>query len=114
MTTNVGWTAQSSHGWVHDEGTPGNTFTEDQLPHPEVQRAAGINPDLYRNAHGLWVEPAEGPLPVFTGTETGLDPVEGVRQTGNVESYMSSIPAPEVEDEAVSEEEPVVEDEDSK
>lgn len=27
---------------------PGQTFTEDQLPDPELQRANGIDPDKYR------------------------------------------------------------------
>lgn len=91
---NIGWTPLSGVPFNHYEGEPGQTFTEDQLPHPEVQRAAGINPDLYRMQHGLYVEPAAGPMPVFTGTENGLEPSETLRKTGNVESFASSIPEP--------------------
>lgn len=91
---NVGWTPLSGVPFNHYEGHPGQTFTEDQLPHPEVQRAAGINPDLYRAQHGLYVEPAAGPMPVFIGTENGLEPSETLRKTGNVESFASSIPEP--------------------
>jgi len=89
---NTGWTAQSTHGWVHDEGVPGQTFTEDQLPHPEVQRASGINPEQYRNQHGLWVEPAVGVMPQFVGTETGHAPEEVLEKTGHVQSFQSFIP----------------------
>jgi hypothetical protein len=89
MNTNIGWTAQSKHGYVHDEGAPGQTFTEDQLPHPELQRASGINPDVYRSQHGLWVGPADGPMPEFYGSETGYTPAEAVAKKGNVESFLS-------------------------
>jgi hypothetical protein len=89
MNTNIGWTAQSPHGYVHDEGMPGQTFTEDQMPHAELQRVNNINPELYRSAHGLWVEPAAGPMPEFYGTETGYAPADAVKKTGNVESFMS-------------------------
>lgn len=92
MTSNVGWTAQSSHGWVHDEGMPGQTFTEDQLPHPDVQRASGIDPRQYRRQHGLWVEPAEGPMPEFVGTETGHSPKDSISETGHVQSFQSYFP----------------------
>lgn len=45
-----------SGGWtpllgviLPDVGTePGQTFTEDQLPDPELQRANGIDPEKYR------------------------------------------------------------------
>jgi hypothetical protein len=89
MTSNIGWTAQSTHGYVHDEGLPGNTFTDDQLPHPEVQRAGGVNPDLWRSMHGLWVEPAVAEHTEFISTETGHAPHEVIRKTGNVESFQS-------------------------
>lgn len=59
MSTNVGWTAQSSHAWVDHEEAPSNTFTEDQLPDPEQQRKGGIDPDLYRKGTGLWITPSE-------------------------------------------------------
>lgn len=92
---NVGWTAQSKHGWVHDEGQPGNTFTEDQLPHEELQRASGIDPHTYKRMHGLTVEPATGPKPEFRGTETGVAPHEAFAQNGSVESFQSFFPEPE-------------------
>jgi len=57
--TNIGWTAQSPHGWVHDEGTPSNVFTEEQLPDPEIQKKANIDPDKYRNQPGFILEPVE-------------------------------------------------------
>lgn len=104
MNTNIGWTVQSQHGWSHYEGEPGNTFTEDQLPHPEVQRAGGVDPDLYRRQHGLWVGEAAGPMPSFVGTETGYAPAEGLLKTGNVESYASFLPDAESALTAVSEE----------
>ncbi|MFI6512849.1 hypothetical protein ACIBCT_35055 [Streptosporangium sp. NPDC050855] len=47
----IGWTAQSDHPKPRDvDDTVGNTFTPDQLPDPEVQRAAGINPDQWARA----------------------------------------------------------------
>lgn len=52
---NTGWTAQASHGWVHDEGIPGQAFTEDQLPDPEQQRKGGIDPDKYRKEPSLLI-----------------------------------------------------------
>lgn len=57
MNGNIGWTAQSQHGWVENVGEPGQTFTEDQLPDPEQQRKGGVDPDLYRKGYGLWVNP---------------------------------------------------------
>jgi hypothetical protein len=87
---NIGWTAQSSYAFIHDEGTPGQTFSEDQLPHVEVQRASGINPELYRAAHGLTVTPAEAPIPTFVGTETGVAPQDAIKLNGNVESFVST------------------------
>jgi hypothetical protein len=95
LSTNIGWTAQHPTLFVHDEGEPGQTFTEDQLPHPDVQRASGIDPVLYRSAHGLIVTPAEGPMPTFVGTETGVAPHEAIRVNGNVESFIS-VPAESV------------------
>lgn len=56
---NHGWTAQSPHGWHHEEGIPGNVFTEDQLPDPEVQRKAGIDPNKYRAEQQLWITDSE-------------------------------------------------------
>lgn len=94
LSTNVGWTAQSSVAFIHDEGAPGQTFTEDQMPHPEVQRASGINPELYRSAHGLVVTAAEGPMPTFVGTETGVAPHEAIAVNGNVESFASVVEEP--------------------
>jgi len=90
MNSNIGWTAQSTHGYVHDEGMPGQTFTEDQLPHPEVQRTSGINPEQYRNQHGLWVEFSDAERPEFLGTETGRTPEEVYNNTGTMESFQSS------------------------
>lgn len=84
---NIGWTAQSGRGYVHDEGAPGQTFTEDQLPNPEVQRASGIDPDVYRGQHGLWVEPTTGVHPKFVGTETGVAPEDAIDKNGYVESF---------------------------
>lgn len=92
LSGNVGWTAQSRVGFIHDEGMPGQTFTEDQLPHPEVQRASGINPELYRQQHGLTVLPSDNNRPEFVGTETGVAPHEAIRVNGNVESF-ASVPA---------------------
>jgi hypothetical protein len=88
-STNIGWTPQSNVGFIHEVAQPGQTFTEDQMPDPEVQRAAGINPELYRSAHGLYVDPAAAPKPYFVGTETGLDAKSALAVTGNVESFMS-------------------------
>jgi hypothetical protein len=89
LSTNVGWTAQHPFAFIHDEGAPGQTFSEDQLPHPEVQRASGINPELYRSAHGLTVTPAETSVPAFVGTETGVAPEAALLLNGNVESFAS-------------------------
>jgi hypothetical protein len=93
---NVGWTAQSKHGWVHDEGQPGNTFSPSQLPHEELQRASGIDPATYRRMHGLTVdaEETEGPKPEFRGTETGVHPKHAFAVNGSVESFQSYIPQP--------------------
>lgn len=89
---NYGWTAQSQQGWVEDHGVPGNVFTEDQLPHPELQRLAGINPEQYRQAYGLWVDEAAGPRPEFKGTETGHAPHEILKDAGVVQSFHSYVP----------------------
>lgn len=86
---NVGWTAQSSHGWVHTEGEPGQTFTEDQLPHPDVQRASGLDPDKYRAAHGLWVDEAVGERAPVVGSETGKHPRDIAGNIGDLESFRS-------------------------
>lgn len=61
MNQNIGWTAQSQHGFIENPGPPGQTFTKDQLPDPEQQRKGGVDPDLWRNpSHGgLWIEPDE-------------------------------------------------------
>lgn len=57
MNQNIGWTAQSKHGYIESEGIPGQTFTKDQLPDPEQQRKGGVDPDLWRNpSHGLWID----------------------------------------------------------
>lgn len=95
LSTNIGWTAQSGVGFIHEVADPGQTFKEHELPHPEVQRASGINPDLYRQAHGLYVEESDVERLPFVGTETGLEPAEGLLKTGNVESYVTSPPEPE-------------------
>lgn len=94
LSGNVGWTPLSKVPFNHYEGEPGQTFSEDQLPHPEVQRAAGINPDLYRAQHGLYVTPAAGPTAQPVGTETGLSPAEALRKTGNVESFVFVVAEP--------------------
>lgn len=89
MNSNIGWTAQSKDGYVHDDGMPGNVIQEHELPDPEVQRAAGINPDLYRGMHGLVVEPSDKEAAPFTSTETGSKAHEVIRKTGNIESFQS-------------------------
>lgn len=104
MNQNIGWTAQSKHGWIHDEGMPGNTFTEDQLPHPDLQRLAGINPEQYRKQHGLFVEEGGGTRPEFVGTESGHSPAHVHESRSGHESFFSYTPEPVVEDE-VSEDE---------
>jgi hypothetical protein len=109
LSTNIGWTPQSGVGFIHEVADPGQTFTEDQLPDPEVQRASGINPDLYRAAHGLYVSPAVAPKPYFVGTETGLDAKSAVAATGNVESFMS-VPSPATQVADAEQEEVLVSD----
>lgn len=84
------WTVQSGRAYIPREEEPGQVFTEDQLPHPDVQSASGINPDVYRKLHGLHVEPAvEGSAkrPEFRGSETGVHPTK--MTPGNLESFRS-------------------------
>lgn len=99
---NHNWTAQSSHGWVHDEGAPGNVFDEHELPHPELQKAAGINPDVYRSQHGLHVRPSDVKRPEFKGTETGAHPSATSTHLGTSESFQSYLE--ELEEELAVEE----------
>jgi len=100
MNSNIGWTVQSKQGWIEDHGAPGNTFTEDQLPHPELQRSAGINPEKYRAQHGLWVDgPGENRRPEFLGTETGQTPDQILAAAGDMESFASyTVQNPPVEE----------------
>ena len=87
-----GWTAQAARAeggkpyHVH-EGEPGQVFTEGQLPHPDVQRASGIDPDIYRAHHGLHVEDGGDERPEVRGTESGAHP-SAVAQ-GHMESFRS-------------------------
>lgn len=36
---------------------PGQTFTEDQLPDPEAQRAIGIDPEKWRRDMAPYIQP---------------------------------------------------------
>lgn len=87
--SNIGWTAQSKDHYIEDAGEPGNVVPEHLLPHPEVQRAAGINPDQYRRQHGLWIEESDQERPAFVGTETGRTPEEVFQENGTMESFQS-------------------------
>jgi hypothetical protein len=100
---NVGWTVQSPNGYIEDFGDLGQTFTEDELPHPDVQRASGIDPDLYRKGHGLVVDPAVAPRAQFVSTETGYAPHQVIEKTGNVESFRSFPAGVEVPEEYLAE-----------
>jgi hypothetical protein len=45
----IGWTVQSGVPKPKDvDDRVANVFTPEQLPDPEVQRAAGIDPDLWK------------------------------------------------------------------
>ncbi|WP_188187639.1 hypothetical protein [Nonomuraea sp. SYSU D8015] len=57
----IGWTVQSPFPKPDDvDHRVGNTFTADQLPDPEAQRAAGIDPDQWKRGIVFEaVEPAE-------------------------------------------------------
>ena len=105
MNSNVGWTAQSKHAFISHEGPPGQTFTENQLPNPDVQRASGINPDQYRRQHGLYYTPAAD-THTFVGTETGKAPTDLHQSVGNLESFMS-VPVVVIVEEPVKEDKPV-------
>jgi hypothetical protein len=94
---NHGWTAQSQHGWTESEGVPGNTFTEDQLPDPNIQRLAGIDPEQYRSQHGLWVEESDNEPPQFRGTRSGLTPAQVLASNMTHESFRSYYADPDSE-----------------
>jgi hypothetical protein len=44
---NRSWTVQSSTGYVDEASRPGQTFVKEQLPRPEEQIAAGIDPEAH-------------------------------------------------------------------
>lgn len=52
------WTVQSAEAWADVLRQPGQVLREDQLPDPEVQRKAGIDPDAWLHTAGasLFVE----------------------------------------------------------
>lgn len=83
------WTVQSARPYIPREEEPGQTFTEAQLPHPDVQRASGIDPELYRKLYGIHLVDAEEGMerPEFRGTETGVHPNDVT--PGNLESFRS-------------------------
>lgn len=46
---NRSWTSQSEDVFVDEAKRPGQAFLVEQLPRPEVQVAAGINPEAYQS-----------------------------------------------------------------
>lgn len=54
--SNSGWTAQSGQFFHTEQADLGQTFTEDQLPDPEAQRANGIDPEQYRRSIAHLIE----------------------------------------------------------
>lgn len=55
--SNDGWTPLTGRFFNNEQEDLGQTFTEDQLPDPEAQRAIGIDPEKYRRDMAHLIEP---------------------------------------------------------